>query len=242
MDYTSTDLASFGRPVDPVLEHLQDLEKSYARFVEACDPQALEILSQTDRIQLPAGSILFRENDPCHSFLWILDGCVRVFKRSSDGREVTLYRVEPGGVCILTLNNLLGGRNYPAEAVAETHISGLMIGGGQFLEAIEVSPRLRHHVMQILSERLQEMVDLVSGLAFQRLDLRLANMLGKRFDRNGGDTLEVTHIQLARELGTTREVISRILKEFEHHNCVKLARGRIRLLSRRGLAWFARQA
>ncbi|VAW79720.1 transcriptional regulator, Crp/Fnr family [hydrothermal vent metagenome] len=223
-------------------EKLQELDKCYAGFVSGCDAPALELLEQTDHVQLPAGTVMFRESDPCQNFLWLLEGCVRVYKHSSDGREVSLYRVEPGELCVLSLNALLGGRPYPAEALAETDVTGLMISGKRLLAGIDESISLRRHVMKMLSDRLYETMSLISDIAFHRLDLRLACLLGQRFERSGGEPLSVTHAQLARELGTTREVISRILKEFEHQECVKLARGRIYLVSRQGLNWFTQES
>ncbi len=223
-------------------DKLRELDACYSGFVSHCDARALNLLEQTDRVRLPAGTVMFRESDACQNFLWVLEGNVRVYKHSADGREVTLYRVEPGDMCVLSLNALLGSRPYPAEATAETDVAGLMISGNNLLTAINESDSLRNYVMKMLTERLYEMMVLVSDIAFHRLDLRLACLLGQRFERSGGEPLNVTHAQLARELGTTREVISRILKEFEHQDCVKLARGRIYLVSRQGLNWFTQEA
>lgn len=223
-------------------DKLRELDACYPGFVSDCDARALSLLEQTDRIQFPAGTIMFRESDACQNFLWLLEGTVRVYKHSADGREVTLYRVEPGEMCVLSLNALLGGRPYPAEALAETDITGLVIAGSTLLPVIDESSSLRRYVMKMLTDRLYETMALVSDIAFHRLDLRLACLLGQRFERSGGEALNVTHAQLARELGTTREVISRILKEFEHQECVKLARGRIYLVSRQGLNWFTQEA
>lgn len=184
---------------------------------------------------------MFREQDPCRNFIWLLNGSVRIYKHSPDGREVTLYRVEAGDLCILSLNALLGSRAYPAEAVSETEISGLMMPGEIFLNGVNESESFRTCVIKTLTERLHETMTLVSDVAFHRLDLRLACFLGQRFERSCGESLTVTHAELARELGTTREVISRILKEFEHQQCVKLSRGRIELVSQQGLDWFTQE-
>jgi CRP/FNR family transcriptional regulator len=181
---------------------------------------------------------MFREQDPCQKFIWLLSGEVRIYKHSSDGREVTLYRVEAGDLCVLSLNALLGSRSYPAEAVAESEISGLMMQGDVFLKGINDSESFRTCVIKTLTERLHETMSLVSDIAFQRIDLRLACLLGQRFERSRGESLTVTHSELAMELGTTRETISRTLKEFEHQQCVRLSRGRIELVSQQGLDWF----
>ncbi len=235
VEYPQTESGDTGETSDK----LRELAACYPELVANCDARGLAMLEQTDHVQFPPGTVMFRENAPCRNFLWLLEGSVRVYRHSPDGREVTLYRIEPGDLCILSLNTLLGGQAYPAQAVVESDIKGLMISGASLLNTIDESPALRRYVMKMLTDRLYQMMSLVSDIAFQRLDLRLACLLGQRFERSGGAPLEVTHAQLARELGTTREVVSRILKEFEHQECVKLARGRIMLVSRQGLEWFA---
>ncbi len=223
---------------DPILERLA---ASYPGFVEESDRQALALLRKTEQVSLPANTIMFHENDPCRNFIWLLEGSIRVYKHSTDGREMTLYRVEPGELCILSLNSLLGDRAYPAEAISESSVTGLMLKGEDFLEGVDVSRTFRTYVVKMLTDRLYEVMMLVSDIAFHRLDLRLACLLGQRFERSRGEPLGVTHAQLACELGTTREVISRILKEFEHQQCVRLSRGRIYLESQQGLDWFTQE-
>ena len=221
-----------------------ELDELYPEFVSKCayDEKAINFLKQTERFKFPAGTVMFRQQDPCDNFAWLISGEVRIYQHSSDGREVTLYRVKAGDLCILSLNALLGNRNYPAEAVAETEISGLMMQGAVFLDAVNGSESFRNCVIKTLSDRLYETMTLVSDIAFRRLDLRLACLLGQRFERSCGKSLTITHAELARELGTIREVISRILKEFEHQQCIRLSRGRIELVSRQGLDWFANEA
>mgnify|MGYP001823535087 FL=1 len=123
-----------------------ELAELYPEFVSECasDEKATNFLKQTERFQCPAGTVMFRQQDPCDNFVWLLSGDARIYQHSSDGREVTLYRVEAGDLCILRLNALLGNRNYPAEAVAETEISGLMMQGAVFLDAVNGSESFRN--------------------------------------------------------------------------------------------------
>jgi CRP/FNR family transcriptional regulator len=132
----------------------------------------------------------------------------------------------------------LGGQSYPASAKSDTRVRGLVIAASQFHQALDVSKGFRNYVLQSLTERLSDMISLVSSVVFRRLDLRLACLLGQQFERSGGQPLKITHAELARELGTTREVISRILKEFERQDCIALTRGEIHLISQDGLEWF----
>jgi len=190
----------------------------------------------------PAETFMFYEADPCQHFMWLLEGTVRIFKHSSAGREVTLYRVAPGELCLLSLNSLLGGQAYPASAKSDTAVRGLVITAAQFHRSLDMSKGFRSYVLQSLTERLSDMISLVSDIVFRRLDLRLACLLGQRFERSGGQPLRITHAELAHELGTTREVVSRILKEFERQDCIALTRGEIHLISQDGLEWFQQTA
>lgn len=220
-------------------DKIQTLSKHYPEFINGCDSECLNLMCEADNVVLPGNTVVFRESDSCENFIWLTSGSVRVYKHSPDGREVTLYRVEPGDLCVLSLNSLLGNRPYPAEAKTEDEISGIMLNSKKFMLGIRQSDTFRTYVLRILTDRLNEMMLLVSEIAFQRLDLRLACMLGQRFERTSGDSLQITHVELARELGTTREVVSRILKEFERQSCIRLSRGRIHLVSQQGLDWFS---
>jgi CRP/FNR family transcriptional regulator len=99
----------------------------------------------------------------------------------------------------------------------------------------------RHHVVTTLTNRLCESMCLIQTTAFDNLNMRLACMLGSLFERNKTNTLKITHQELAHELGTTREVISRILKQFERQDCIKLSRGAIDIASPEGLEWFSQE-
>lgn len=210
----------------------------YPGFSTYIDDEYRSLLVRARTVNFSSGTVLFRESDPCNDFMWLLEGAVRLYKHSPDGREVTLYRVNAGELCILSLNNLLHGRQHAAAARCEEPVSGLLFTGSDFLAAFDASAGFRRYVLSVLVNRLEEMMRLVGDVVFRRLDLRLACLLGQMFERSHGAALEVTHDALAREVGTTREVVSRILKEFEHQQCIRLTRGRITLVSAKGLEWF----
>jgi len=198
------------------------------------------VLEATKQVTIPKGSHLFRESDKCECFMWLLEGTVRVYKHSPEGREITLYRVAPGEFCVLSLQSLLTGSGFPAAAVADTELVGIVMNQLDFDLALTESKEFRNYLLNSLSQRLSETVQLVSEVTFQRLDLRLACMMGQLFERSSGLPLQITHAQLAREMGTTREMVSRILKEFEKQQCISLSRGEIHLVSSEGLSWFSR--
>jgi CRP/FNR family transcriptional regulator, anaerobic regulatory protein len=212
----------------------------YPDAVSALNTLPKNILEACKKLRVPSGTHLFRETEQCQCFMWLLEGTVRVYKHSREGREITLYRVTPGEFCVLSLQSLLTGTGFPAEAVADTELVAVTMSQADFDQAIDESKEFRRYLLQNLSQRLGDIVQLVSEVTFHRLDLRLACLMGQLFERSNGAPLKITHAQLAREMGTTREMVSRILKEFEHQQCITLSRGEIHLVSSEGLNWFSR--
>lgn len=226
--------------MDATTELRELLNSGYPEAKTLLDHASEAILACARQTQIPAGTRVFRETERCRQFMWLLEGTVRVFKHSPGGREITLYRVNPGGLCVLSLQCLLCDEGFPAEAETETDVIGLALSRQDFNRAIDESGNFRRYLLKVLSRRINDVLELVSEVTFQRLDLRLACLLGQLFERSQGKPLKITHAKLARELGTTREMISRILKEFEHQQCIQLSRGEIQLVSREGLNWFSR--
>jgi len=196
-----------------------------------------ESFTNAQQVRVPAGTQLFRETEHCQGFMWLLEGTVRVFKHSTEGREITLYRVNPGEICVLSMQSLLCNKGFPAEAIAETDLFGLQLNRPEFNHALDNSQDFHRYLLKTLSYRISDIMQLVSEVTFQQLDLRVACHLGKMFERSGGEPLKTTHVQIAQDLGTTREMVSRILKELERMSCIKLSRGEIKLLSSKELQW-----
>lgn len=202
------------------------------------EPDWVGIISSSQKKHIPAGCTLYREADRCNQFIWLLEGTVRVFKYSPNGREITLYRVTPGELCVLSLQCLMGDAGFPAIAVTESDLVGLSLSKQEFDKAIDDSREFRRYLLQFLSRRLGDVIQLVSDVTFHSLELRLSCLLGQLFKRSEGEPLQITHSSLAYELGTTREMISRILKEFEQKHYIKLSRAEIHLLSQDAFEWF----
>lgn len=223
-------------PVAPSNLEIRSLLANYPDLVDEADEACWEMLNNGKLVSFDAHTVLFHQAMECNHLMLIVEGRVRVFKDSHEGREVTLYRVEPGQLCIHNLNNLVNGMAYPIMAQTETAMRGLVISRKAFHQALGDSASFRQYVIRNLTERLSLLVNLVSGFAFDRLDLRIACWLNQQFERSCGKPIQMTHNELAQELGTTREMVSRILKEFEHKRCIQLARGRIHLRCRHTLS------
>ncbi|NWF37578.1 Crp/Fnr family transcriptional regulator [Mariprofundus sp. NF] len=183
-------------------------------------------LAALKTMKVPKGTVLFRDGDACQGYVFVLDGSVRVQKMDSEGREIVLYRVEDGQTCMLTTSCLLGGKLYPAEGIAEVDTELALIPASRFDELLSDSA-FRKFTLGMISDRVADLMALIEDVAFGRMDVRLACRLLELDD--GSHALRLTHQQLATELGTAREVVSRILKDFERRSLVMLKRGEVRL-------------
>ncbi len=193
------------------------------------DPHWRAAVTAAREVTLAEGTTVFRDGDPCRSYLLVLEGSVRVQKVSEGGKEIVLYRVEAGQSCILTTSCLLADDDYLAEAVTETEVTAVAIPTNSFHDALSHSAEFRKFVFHSYGKRIATLMALVEALAFGRMDARLAQRLLEI--RNSRGEIAVTHYELAADLGTAREVISRLLKDFERHGWIELHRGRIELLN-----------
>lgn len=175
-------------------------------------------------MQADRGSMLFSPGEPCRGFPLVLDGEIRVALRSPQGRSIELYRVNPGELCVLSTTCLLGQRPLPAEATAIGPLRLAMLDATGFDLCCE-QPAFRRFVFGLLTDRLAELMAVVEAVAFQRLDQRLAQALLGR-----GTVVHATHQALADELGSVREIVSRLLARFERAGWVRSGRERIELL------------
>lgn len=206
-----------------------------ALFPEFSAPLREAMLSAGIARRIPANTVIYEEGHPCDVVPFILQGQVRVYKIGETGREITLYRVSLGQTCVLSSSCGMSGTNYPAIAEAEEDVALLAIPVREFNRMARKFPELQDFVNRALAERLAELMLVVEEVAFRRVDLRLAEFLAQASQADGEHSLSRTHAQLAVELGTAREVVSRILKDFERHGYVQLGRGRIDVIDRDAL-------
>ena len=155
----------------------------------------------------------------------MLEGSIRVRKLAPQGKELLLYRVAAGESCILTSSCLLGARDYTASAIAETDVSVLAMPRALFLDLLGSEPAFRNEVFELFAARLADLMTLVDAVAFQRLDQRLAGRL-----LGHGAIVTISHLELAQELGSVREIVSRLLGDFAQRGALRLGRGRIEIL------------
>ncbi|MBS0376239.1 MAG: Crp/Fnr family transcriptional regulator [Proteobacteria bacterium] len=180
---------------------------------------ALEVLD------VSAGTRLFDAGAPCAGFPLVLEGEIQVSRAASDGRQLELYRVGPGEICIVSAAGLMSNRPLNAQGTAAARTRLAMMPPNLFARWNDHKP-FRQFVFGVFADRLGDLMTLVDAVAFHRLDERLAGFLLER-----GRVIHTTHQALADELGTVREIITRLLNRFESAGAVKLGRERIEIVN-----------
>ena len=207
---------------DKLLKHLPFLTKESFKdideFYNACLYQ-----------KIPKNKIISVEGDACNYFSFLLKGVIKVFKVSTSGREITLYRIDEGGSCILTASCILSGTSFPALAITEEDVEVLSIPANLFKGYISKYPVWQEYVFNMISERLAEVIAIVEEIAFKQVDIRVAEKLNE-YITTEKNPIEITHQELANEIGTSREVVSRILKDFEARGVVQISRGSLKVI------------
>lgn len=182
------------------------------------------------RVNLEVGKVLFLEGDACKQVGFVGEGSIRVSKIGETGREITLYHVNPGEGCVLNISCAFSDAGYPAVATIETPTQMVVFPATLFREWMS-NNEIRSFVFELFSKRLGQVITLVEEIVFRKMDQRLAEFLVKRFDNKGRPRriLRITQEQIAGEMGTAREVVNRLLKEFERVGAIASFRGRIQL-------------
>lgn len=186
-----------------------------------------DILSRASFISFPAGKLIYSEGDACSSIAFLMAGEIRVYKAAEGGREITLYEIGRGETCILNASCILAKMPYPANAVAVKEGGMLLVPADIFRRLMDADEGMRDFVFEIMSRRLATMMILIEEVAFGRMDIRLKEYLS---EKAGHAVLRTTHQKIADDLGTSREVVSRLLKDLERKGSVALSRNEITLL------------
>ncbi|HAJ12062.1 MAG TPA: transcriptional regulator [Comamonadaceae bacterium] len=178
----------------------------------------MPLLASLPVTTVPAGTVLFRENDPCQGFPLLLAGEVRVCRAATNGRELELYRVQPGEMCLVSSAGLFAGQALTARGLSTVPTTLTLLPAPVFRQAL-ADGRFRDFVLGLFASRMADLTSLIEAIAFQRLDSRLASTL-----LGHGQQVRATHQSLADELGTVREIVTRLLHRFERDGLVELSR------------------
>ncbi|MCB9112876.1 MAG: Crp/Fnr family transcriptional regulator [Anaerolineales bacterium] len=198
-------------------------------FLQDADPVFIKEFKRSAFLaKIPAGRDVFLEGDRIEAIALLISGVVRVYKIGETGREITLYRFGNGSSCILTANAILSQRTFPAIATVEQDAEAVMIPAEVFRDWVNRFDPWRGFVFDLLSQRLSTMMSVIDEVVFHRMDRRVAALLAKR--GKAQNPIRVTHQEIASELGSSREVISRLLEDFISDGSIRSGRGVIEVL------------
>jgi len=214
-------------------EEFERVKHSLPVLQEAGPDMVREFLANAYYARIPANRDIFAEGDQAHAIALLLSGRVRVYKIGETGREITLYRFGSGESCVLTANAILSRQTFPALATVESDVEAIMIPADIFRGWIDRFEPWRNFVFDLLAQRLANMLVVVDEVTFRRMDVRLATLLQRRSQVQ--NPITATHQELASELGSSREVISRLLADFADEGLIKMMRGRIEIIDRQAL-------
>ncbi|MCC7207615.1 MAG: Crp/Fnr family transcriptional regulator [Anaerolineae bacterium] len=188
-------------------------------------------------VRIPAGREVFAEGDRVDAIALLVSGVVRVYKVGDTGREITLYRFGTGESCVLTANAILSTQTFSAIAVVEQDAEAIMIPADTFRGWVRRYEAWLNFVLDLFSQRLASVMEIVDEVAFRRMDIRVAALLLER--SRAQNPVNVTHQEIAAELGSSREVISRILENLTRQGLIRMGRGTIEVSDARGLELLA---
>lgn len=213
-----------------MLNELQliDLIEVFPHFSE--DKQLLqEIRAQAVHMTIPAGKVVCDENQSAQALPLVISGAIRVLKLGESGREISLYHVIKGESCVLTAASILSTRPFPAIAEMESETELVLIPQAKVSPWLIEYPAWRQFIFDLFAKRLGEVISIVDEVAFQRVDRRIANRL-LTLPRDDNGNIDITHQAIAIEIGTAREVVTRVLRDLNSKNIVKLSRGSISII------------
>lgn len=211
-----------------------DIKNSLVFLLDSDFKDRLDLfIQQVSVARIPQGQFVCWEGDVCGQLAIVLSGTVRVFKTGENGREITLYRIEKNDSCVLTASCILSQSAFPAQAIVEEDVRAVLIPANTLKSWVKHYDIWRNYVFSLMSKRLAAVISTVEEIAFGRVDQRICNFLLTQ--TLGDNRLHITHQEIAFELGSAREVVSRILKDYEKKNIIQLSRGLVTITDRKAL-------
>ena len=189
----------------------------------------LQAVQEASVARIADGTSMTMCSDDVDYFTKVLTGQLKVRARSDDGRIFSMYRVRPGEICMLSMAFMYSHERLFADIGTEGEVLLLRIPGPHFERLLVQSPGFRTHMLASMSGYVVKLLHLVEEVTFERLQTRIVLHLEDVLKASGSNTIRVTHQELAHELGSTREVVSRLLKTMEKSGTIELGRGTITL-------------
>ena len=210
---------------------LQGLKSGLPFLASAPEDFTEDLKQQGVKMAFQKGQQILHQADQCHFLPVVLAGDIRVYRTHSSGREVTLYHIARGESCFLTMNCIFLEQLFPAWARAEAYTEALLVPARAMQRWQEKYPFWQKYIFEVAASRLVSVIEVLSDIAFARIDARVAQFLTLRLRERVQAELPLTHQEIANEIGTAREVVTRVLRALEDQGTISLTRGSIRILN-----------
>lgn len=195
-----------------------------------------ELVRQNAVIRLyKKGTRVYSSERECLGMLFVMQGEMRTYLLSEEGREVTLFRIYPNDLCVLSASCVISQISFDTQMSAQKDTEALIIPPNIVLFLKEKNLSVRCFLYELATKRFSDVMWAMQQILFKRLDQRLALFLMQESQRLGTDTIHMTHEQIAQQISSAREAVARMLKQFSEDGLVELKRGAIRLLDQKGL-------
>lgn len=205
-------------------------ETNAPRF--SINPDLLEKLKKEGTIKtLPQDTVMLDESEYIKYIPIVLQGSIKVFRQDEDGREILLYYIKPGESCVASFLGALSNSTSKIKAVVEDQAEVLILPIHKAVDLIRENPRWLEFIFQLYNKRFEELLSVINAIAFQKVDSRLWDFLLKKVEITKTKELNITHQQIADDLGTAREVVSRLLKQLEREKKIALSRNKVKMLT-----------
>lgn len=211
------------------------VEKALTFWNKISEEEKNEILKNTVTASYKLGEQVHSAEQECIGVLLIKKGELRTYILSEEGKEITLFRQTEGDVCILTASCVLSSINFDVHVDAEKESEVLVINAPTFSRLCRENVYVENFSLRLATERFSDVMWAMEQILFMSFDRRLAIFLLDETTKTGTDTLTLTHEQIAKYMGSAREVVSRMLKYFAKEGIVELSRGCIKILDRKKL-------
>ena len=199
-------------------------------FLTRLEPDLVrDFAKQATLARIPAGRDVMAEGDRVQAVPILMSGEIRVFRVGESGREITLYRFGRGECCVLTADSILGNHAFPAQARVEAEVEVAFVPAPVFAAWLARSQAWTQFVFDAMTRRLTSLMDTLDDVAFRRMDTRVSSLLLER-STSGARSVQITHQAIADELGSSREVVSRILEDLQGRGLIRLFRGGVEVV------------
>lgn len=200
--------------------------ESFDFFSELSKEEIAVLKKSSKYVEIPKNTILFYQDDICDDILYLTQGKVKLVMYGGLDEEIPLYTLNEGEQCIINTSSALSDTKTVGTAQTITDIKGWLIPRDTIKELMNKSPKYQHFVFSLFSLRFHSLTTLVEDIKFKRLDSRILEFLKSKEE----NLIQITHENIASNLGTSRVVVSRVLKDLENKNFIKLHRGKIEII------------